>query len=220
MLFRRYSADLTPILSYIAHQLQNKMTTEIVVLRELMSIMAGIKPLHDLADRDISAMAGGPALRIEVLASETRGSKADPHDNNMRGPMRFGKALIDTQLARPILIQLAQQRQSAIFTNNTTHLKSLGSLYDTVSAYYLLLLATYPSMQTHEVLIQYLELLTTPSVVTFEDYVDKVLPSLGDLAAKYGISAPMCMQMFRPVLHDILLVTPFLSSVASVLILL
>ncbi|KAF9045967.1 hypothetical protein BDZ89DRAFT_1155277 [Hymenopellis radicata] len=189
MLFRRYSADLTPILSYIAHQLQNKMTTEIVVLRELMSIMAGIKPLHDLADRDISAMAGGPALRIEVLASETRGSKADPHDNNMRGPMRFGKALIDTKLARPILIQVAQQRQSAIFTNDTTHLKSLGSLYDT----------------THEVLMQYLELLTTPSVVTFEDYVEKVLPSLGDLAAKYGISAPMCMQMFRPVLHDILL---------------
>ena len=42
MLFRRYSADLTPVLKYIVHQLYNGQPTEIVVLRELVWKMAGI----------------------------------------------------------------------------------------------------------------------------------------------------------------------------------
>ena len=52
MLFRRYSADLSPVLKYIVHQLYSGLgrTTEIVVLRELIWKMAGIEPLPDSWD--------------------------------------------------------------------------------------------------------------------------------------------------------------------------
>ncbi|KAF5393664.1 hypothetical protein D9757_000298 [Collybiopsis confluens] len=189
MLFRRYSANITPILTYIVHQLQNGQTTEIVVLRELIWKLADIEPLPSLSDSQIQAMAGGPVLRIEAIASATRGARMDPTDSTRGSLQRLGTTLIETSLALPLLIQVAQQRQSAVFLARDAYLKSLAGLFDT----------------THGVLLQYLELLTTPSVVSPEDYANKVLPPLRDLHEKYGISAPICMQIVRPVLHAQLL---------------
>jgi len=135
MLFRRYSADLTPVIKYVVHQLYNGQTTEIIVLRELIWKMAGIEPLPNLSDAQISAMAGGPTLRIEAVASNTRGARLDPGEVTLRGPQRLGKTLLDSSLALPLLIQVAQQRQSCVFTAQDTHLKSLASLYDAVGPY-------------------------------------------------------------------------------------
>ncbi|KAJ7667690.1 transcription factor/nuclear export subunit protein 2-domain-containing protein [Mycena polygramma] len=189
MLFRRYSADLTPLLKYIVHQLHNGQTTEIVVLRELIWKMAGIEPLPSLSDSQIIAMAGGPVLRIEAIASVARGARLDPGDAVLKGPQRLGRGLLESSLALPLLIQVAQQRDSCVFKAPDAHLKTLASLYDT----------------THGVLLQYLELLTSPSVVAPQDYANKVLPPLADLGELYGISAPICMHIIRPVLNAKLL---------------
>jgi THO complex subunit 2 len=54
--------------------------------------------------------------------------------------------------------------------------------------------------------LQYLELLTSPSVIPPKDYAGKVLPPIAELAEVYGISAPICMQIIRPVLQASLLV--------------
>ncbi|KAG6897219.1 hypothetical protein C0992_003417 [Termitomyces sp. T32_za158] len=145
MLFRRYSADLTPVLTYVMHQLYNGQTTELVVLKELIWKMAGIEPLPSLSDAQVTAMAGGPILRIESIASATRGARLDPGD------------------------------------------------------------AVLKETQTHGVLLQYLELLTSPSVIPLSEYANRVLPSLGDLGVVYGICAPICMQIIRPVLQASLL---------------
>ena len=67
--------------------------------------------------------------------------------------------------------------------------------------------------QTHGVLLQYLELLTSPDVISAEDYNNRILPSLADLGELYGISAPICMQIIRPKLNEALLVR--LSSFIS-----
>jgi len=61
-------------------------------------------------------------------------------------------------------------------------------------------------LQTHGVLLQYLELLTSPSVISEEDYATKILPTITELGRDYGICAPICMQIMRPVLHASLLV--------------
>ncbi|KAI0729395.1 transcription factor/nuclear export subunit protein 2-domain-containing protein [Fomitopsis betulina] len=185
MLFRRYSADLTPLLKYIVHQLHNGQTTEIIVLRELIWKMAGIEPLPSLSDAQVAAMAGGPSLRIEAVASATRGARLEPGDAVLKGPQRLGKALLESNLALPLLIQVAQQRQSCVFQAPNAYLKSLASLYDT----------------THGVLLQYLDLLTTPTVVSPEDYAQKIVPPLAELHEKYGISIPLCMQIIRPMLN-------------------
>ncbi|KAG1857214.1 transcription factor/nuclear export subunit protein 2-domain-containing protein [Suillus tomentosus] len=189
MLFRRYSADLSPLLKYVVHQLYNGQTTEIVVLRELIWKMAGIEPLPSLSDSQIAAMAGGPALRIEAVASTTRGARLDPGDAVLKGPQRLGKTMLETNLALPLLIQVAQQRQSCVFKAPDAHLKSLASLFDT----------------THGVLLQYLDLLTSPAVILPKDYATRILPSLADLGELYGIAPPICMQIIRPMLNATIL---------------
>ena len=133
MLFRRFQGNLKYYLQYIVHQLFVGQTSEIIVLRELIWKMAGIEPLPNLSESQITAMAGGPILRIEAVASDTRGARLDIERVRFRGPERLGSALADSGLAQPLLIQLAQQRQSCVFTAPETHLKSLASLYDTVS---------------------------------------------------------------------------------------
>jgi hypothetical protein len=132
MLFRRYSTDLTPVLKSIVHQLHNGQTTEIVVLRELIWKMAGIEPLPSLSDSQVAAMAGGPVLCIEAVASSTRGARLDPGDAVLKGPQRLGKGLLESSLALTLLIQVAQRREACVFKAPNAHLKSLAGLYDTV----------------------------------------------------------------------------------------
>lgn len=132
MLFRRYSADLTPLLTYVVHQLQNGQTTELVVIRELIWKIAGIEPLPSLSDSQVLAMAGGPTLRIEAVASNTRGARLDPREAKYGALGRLGKSLLDSSLALPLLVQVAQQRQSCVFQAPDAHPKSLASLFDTV----------------------------------------------------------------------------------------
>lgn len=107
-------------------------TSEIYVFRELMSTLAGIEPIPDLTEAQLAAMAGGPALRIEVISSQTRGARSDPSDFS-KGPSRLGKTLLDSQLALPLLIQICQQRQACVFKSSHTHTKSLAALFDSVS---------------------------------------------------------------------------------------
>lgn len=75
-------------------------------------------------------------------------------------------------------------------------------------------LLTRAPLQTHGVLLQYLDFLTSPTAIPPEDYAEKVLPPLRDLHELYGISAPICMQIIRPTLHLALLVGAF--SIVSV----
>lgn len=124
------------------HQLYNGQTTELVVLKELIWKMAGIEPLPSLSDAQVTAMAGGPILRIESIASATRGARLDPGDAVLKGPWRLGKALLDSSLALSLLIQVAQQRQACVFKAPDTHLKSLASLYDTVCVSYFVCLSS------------------------------------------------------------------------------
>lgn len=95
--------------------------------------MAGIGPLPSISDTQITAMAGGPTLRIETVASEIRGAGFDTTEVALKGTSRLGKALIDTQLAFPLLVQVAQQRQACVFKAKDAHLKSIAGGFDTVS---------------------------------------------------------------------------------------
>ena len=132
MIYHRYSADLRPVLDYVVHQLRNDQMIEVFVLKELIWKMAGIEPLPSLSDSQIAAMAGGPTLRIEAVASSTRGARLDPGEATYKGPQRLGKALLDSSLALPLLVQVAQQRQSCVYRAPDAHLKSLASLFYTV----------------------------------------------------------------------------------------
>lgn len=102
------------------------------MLEKLILRMAGIEPLPSLSDSQIAAMAGGLTLRIEAVASDIRGAGFDVTEAALKGAPRLGRALIDTNLALPLLIQVAQQRQACVYKVKEGHLKSLGFLYDAV----------------------------------------------------------------------------------------
>ena len=132
MFLGRYGSSLGRMLQYIVHQLYAGVTTEIFVLKELISQMAGIDPLPNLAEPQIPAMAGGHTLRVEILASAKRGMLQDFDLWSANSGGHLGNALIENKLALPLLVQLAQQRQSAVYQAPDTHLKSLASLCDAV----------------------------------------------------------------------------------------
>lgn len=152
--------------------------------------MAGIEPLPSLSDAQITAMAGGPALRIEAVASNLRGAALDASEVSYKGTHRLGRTLIDTKLALPILVQISQQRQACVFKARDAHLKSIASLYDA----------------THGVLFQYLDLLSSSAAIPLEDY-RAMLPPITELVTSYGMTPAIAMQVLRPMLNEAIAVS-------------
>jgi THO complex subunit 2 len=68
---------------------------------------------HRASETQITAMAGGPTLWIDVVASAAQDARLDPGDVVLKGPRRFDKTPVDPQLPLPCLVQVAQQRRSA-----------------------------------------------------------------------------------------------------------
>lgn len=157
--------------------------------------MAGIEPLPSLSNSQVEAMAGGPVLRSEAIASSLRGAALDATEANWKGPQRLGKTLIDSKLAFPILVQVAQQRQACVFKARDAPLKSIAYLFDA----------------THGVLMQYLDLLNSPIAVSSTDY-STFIPTLSDLVNKFGIAPPIAMQVIRPMLSNAVMVRQCIVS--------
>ena len=76
---------------------------------ELIWKMAGIKPLQSLSETQIAAMAGGLNPQIKAVTSLTWGAWLDPGDAVLKGPQHLGKALLDSQLTLPLLVQVAAE---------------------------------------------------------------------------------------------------------------
>jgi hypothetical protein len=81
---------------------------------------------------------------------------------------------------------------------------------------------TLTSTQTHGVLLQYLDLLTSPEALEDDDPKKskeekvlpllKILPPLAEMGEIYGISPSICMQIWRPKLNDALLVRHIVTN--------
>jgi THO complex subunit 2 len=121
-----------------------------IILRELLSKMAGVDPLQLLADKQIAAMAGGPVLQIETVASETRGALQTKSLHTSSDKLL--KALSDADLVFPILVLLAQSSQLCVYKANTGEavLKGLGAMFDDVSYRHLFLLLSLTPFRSFE----------------------------------------------------------------------
>ncbi|VDB90065.1 unnamed protein product [Peniophora sp. CBMAI 1063] len=184
MMLARYNVDPSTLLQYVMHQFTNDVISEVIIVRELIERMSYIEPLPSLSDTQVRIMSGGPLLRIEAVASRTRGARSDPQDQTSRAPARLVRYLLESGMARPLLIQVAKLRQEAAKNTKNTQLKSVASLFDNV----------------HGVFLQYLELVQSTSLISVDQYAKEIAPPLAELGDLYDISAPMCMQIFRPLL--------------------
>ncbi|KAI5809240.1 transcription factor/nuclear export subunit protein 2-domain-containing protein [Pyronema omphalodes] len=177
-IYTRYhkKMDPAPILEYVARQLKRNRSVELVVLQQLMQSMAGINPEANLNDTQLQGLAGGEMLRKQILKI-FRDPKAE--DNEMT-TKKLTDTLAHENLAKELLILIAQERQTCIFRldESGAPLKVLANLFDEI----------------HVVLSQYLDLMKmgfTP------ERFEEVVPSVGDLCQKFGINPPVAWWIYR-----------------------
>ena len=175
--FKRYSVmSPTPILHYVAEQLRQSNSTDLIVLEEITNSMAGIVSDTNFNESQVLSMAGG-----ELLQSQTMLQLLDRRHESKTTSRRLIKSLVEPRLAGQILIAIAQERQTCIFKipEPDAHLKLLGNLFDEV----------------HRILTQYLDLLR--SNLSFKDF-DSLVPDVGQLINEYGIEPSVAFWISRP----------------------
>lgn len=175
--FKRYSVmSPTPILHYVAEQLRQSNSTDLIVLEEIISSMAGIVSDTNFNESQVLSMAGG-----ELLQAQTMLQLLDRRHESKTTSRRLLKALVEPRLAGQILISIAQERQTCIFKipEPDAHLKLLGNLFDEI----------------HRILTQYLDLLR--SNLSFKDF-DSLVPDVGQLINEYGIEPSVAFWISRP----------------------
>ncbi|KJE97099.1 Thoc2 protein [Capsaspora owczarzaki ATCC 30864] len=173
---KRYTVDIVPLLQFVTKQLRAGQTVDLLIVKELVTKMAGIEVTVQPSESQIQALAGGDLLRSE-------GGSFSQSRNLKRTPARLLQALISSNLAMPLLLLIAQQKHAVVFSDqHTSHTKLLGDLFD----------------QCHGVLLQYSEFLVM--TLTKDGYA-KLLPSMRDLMDVYYLDLETTMHLWRPSFH-------------------
>ncbi|KAK7704838.1 THO2 plays a role in transcriptional elongation [Diaporthe eres] len=174
--FKRYQhMKPLPVLQYVNNQLSKGNSTDLVILRELISTMAGVVPDVDFTDAQMRAMTGGEVLRRQTLIS-----LGDRRDVSVHGAERLMQSLMDTKLAGRLLVNLAQYRQSALYKlpEEEAHVKYLATIMDEV----------------HQALAQYLDFLRSNLT---PDLFDANIPGIIELMVGYGLDVDLAFMVGR-----------------------
>ena len=175
--FKRYSVmDPTPVLQYVVDQLQHNNSTDLIVLEQMISSMAGIITDTNFNDLQIQAMAGG-----EVLQSQTILQLLDKRHESKITSRRLMKSLTNSRLAGQLLVAIAQERLTCIFKESdeaSSELKLLGNIFDEI----------------HRVLTQYIDLLRSNLTV---DEFDSFVPDLVSLIKEFGVQPEIAFWIRR-----------------------
>ncbi|PGH08997.1 hypothetical protein AJ79_05792 [Helicocarpus griseus UAMH5409] len=182
--FKRYSTimDPIPVLQYVGDQLRQNNSTDLVILEQLISSMAGIVTDTNFNDSQIQAMAGG-----QLLQSQTMLQLLDKRHESKNTSKRLMKSLSDSKLAGQLLIAIAQERATCIFRQSEAdnELKLLGNIFDEI----------------HRVLTQYIDLLR--SIFDVEQF-DAFVPDVASLIGEFGLQPEVAFWITRPsVAHQI-----------------
>lgn len=172
--FKRYSVmDPAPLLQYVVEQLRRNNSTDLIVLEQLISSMAGIISDTNFNDNQIQAMAGG-----ELLQAQTILQLLDKRHESKTTSKRLIKSLTHTKLAGQLLVAIAQERLTCVYNEESTELKLLGNIFDEI----------------HRILTQYLDLLRSNLSI---DEFDSFVPDLGSLIREFGVQPEIAFWIQR-----------------------
>ncbi|XP_028517932.1 THO complex subunit 2 isoform X2 [Exaiptasia diaphana] len=188
--FKKYPIELTCLLQYVTNQLKAGKSFDLLVLKEVVQKMSGLEISEEVTMSQLEALCGGELLKAE-------GGYFGQIRNTKKSSQRLRDAVVDGELALPLCILMAQQRNGVVFfEDNKRHLKLVGKLYD----------------QCQDTLVQFGGFLA--SQMTADEY-ENHLPSLKDLGQKYHLTPEVAFYLSRPMFqHQIEL--KFESSKASV----
>jgi THO complex subunit 2 len=179
-LCRRYSAmDIRPILMYLLRQLHSKDSSDIIMLRELLTHMAGIAQLSNLTPSQVERLGGGPCLRVSVFGVDEK------RDQSSRSAKRFVDALQELGIVCELFILLAQIRANFVYQvpDNFAHQKVLAYRYDEM---------------TH-ILNQYTEMVNDN--LDAEQFKTTML-SIPELCITYNVQPSLSFGLWRSVLGE------------------
>lgn len=174
--FRRFeNVNSTPVIQYVNSQVAAGNSTDLVILRELITSMAGIVSDVDFTDGQLSALSGGELLRRQTLIG-----LGDKRYESEKSASRFMKALLHTNMASQLLVNMAQYRQSAIYQlpEDEAHIKYLATIID----------------DSQQALVQYIELLRHN--LSAEEF-DSRVPSIPTLMTDLGLDANLAFLIGR-----------------------
>uniref|UniRef100_A0A452VJN7 THO complex subunit 2 n=1 Tax=Ursus maritimus TaxID=29073 RepID=A0A452VJN7_URSMA len=167
--FRKYPIDLAGLLQYVAA----KGSFDLLILKEVVQKMSGIEITEEMTMEQLEAMTGGEQLKAE-------GGYFGQIRNTKKSSQRLKDALLDHDLALPLCLLMAQQRNGVIFQEGgEKHLKLVGKLYD----------------QCHDTLVQFGGFLA--SNLSTEDYIKRV-PSIDVLCNEFHTPHDAAFFLSRP----------------------
>ncbi|KAB8298693.1 hypothetical protein EYC80_000869 [Monilinia laxa] len=193
--FKRYSImNLVPVIQYVNDQLHRGNSTDLVILKELISQMSGIVPDTDFTDAQLAAMTGGELLRRQTLIN-----LQDKRYESLKTAKRLMKGLTDTKLGGQLLLSIAQHRQSAIYnvSDDEAPIKLLATMID----------------DTQMILFQFLDLLR--SNLSIEEF-DNLVPGIPELMKDFGLDPTLAFMIGRPSIAHRISKLPSLNSNGSV----
>uniref|UniRef100_A0A6I8PJE7 THO complex subunit 2 n=1 Tax=Ornithorhynchus anatinus TaxID=9258 RepID=A0A6I8PJE7_ORNAN len=171
--FRKYPIELAGLLQYVANQLKAGKSFDLLILKEVVQKMAGIEITEEMTMEQLEAMTGGEQLKAE-------GGYFGQIRNTKKSSQRLKDALLDHDLALPLCLLMAQQRNGVIFQEGgEKHLKLVGKLYD----------------QCHDTLVQFGGFLA--SNLSTEDYIKRV-PSIDVLCNDFHTPHDAAFFLSRP----------------------
>ncbi|XP_063288176.1 THO complex subunit 2 [Pelobates fuscus] len=172
-IFRKYPIELAGLLQYVANQLKAGKSFDLLILKEVVQKMAGIEITEEITMEQLEAMTGGEQLKAE-------GGYFGQIRNTKKSSQRLKDALLDHDLALPLCLLMAQQRNGVIFhEGGEKHLKLVGKLYD----------------QCHDTLVQFGGFLA--SNLSTDDYIKRV-PSIDVLCNEFHTPQDAAFFLSRP----------------------
>ncbi|XP_072287393.1 THO complex subunit 2 [Pyxicephalus adspersus] len=172
-IFRKYPIELAGLLQYVANQLKAGKSFDLLILKEVVQKMAGIEITEEITMEQLEAMTGGEQLKAE-------GGYFGQIRNTKKSSQRLKDALLDHDLALPLCLLMAQQRNGVVFQEGgEKHLKLVGKLYD----------------QCHDTLVQFGGFLA--SNLSTEDYIKRV-PSIDVLCNEFHTPHDAAFFLSRP----------------------
>ncbi|XP_038598731.1 THO complex subunit 2-like [Tachyglossus aculeatus] len=171
--FHKYPVELASLLQYVANQLKARKSFGLLILKEVVQKMAGIEITEEMTMEQLEAMTGGEQSKAE-------GGYFGQIRNNKKSSQRLKDALLDHDLALPLCLLMAQQRNGVIFQEGgEKHLKLVGKLDD----------------QCHDTLVQFGGFLAYS--VSTEDYIKRV-PSIDVLCNEFHTPHDAAFFLSRP----------------------
>jgi len=174
--YKKHTIELTGLLQYVANQLKAKHSLDLIIIKEVVAKMGGVEGVEEMTSEQIEATAGGELLRQEA-ASFTQVK------NTRKSSQRLKDCLIESGLAVPLVLLMAQQGNCVVYQETEDdHLKLVGKLFD----------------QCHDTLVQFGTFLA--SNLSQDDYTQK-LPPIHQLLSEFHVNSDIAFFLARPMFN-------------------